>query len=511
MTVTVLHVIQRLTGGGAARSLRALARYSGRGGVYRHRVISLCPTDPRLAARTASEGTVVLNAPDEEERDRELTECDIAVVHFWNTPELFAFLRRGLPAVRLLLCPHIGGLHAPHVITAALVDLADLVVAASPFSCELAVFRELSAAERAAKVDMILDGADLSRVASANARPHEKFKVGYIGTLCFSKMHPEYVRMSAAIAVPEVRFVICGDPGQARVLQRQAQTLGAQDRFEFRGYVEDIGAVLAELDVFGYPLCADNYSAADLVLQEAMAAGVPPVIFPYGGTQALVWHEQTGLVVRSEAEYRTAVERLYRHPEERRRMGVAARTYALRHFGAANAVRRWHEVYARLLERPRRARALSDVAPGASGAAHFVAALGDAAPEFRISLESSNLHEVLAAERAIAAATPVRCADAGGGIFHYRNHYPRDATLRLWSGLALAGQGQHVRALEEYRAARQLGLEHWRVSWYLARIAAALGATPVARTALEEVMRSAPDFVEARQMLAQRQDDGRGA
>ncbi len=390
-------------------------------------------------------------------------------------------------------------------------DLADVVVTVSPFSYELPVFRDLPEAERAAKVDMILAGTDLPRRVTEPARPRETFNVGYIGTLCFSKLHPEYVRISAGISVPGVRFVVCGDQAQARVLRRQAAALGVEDRFEFRGYVEDLAAVLAEMDVFGYPLCADNYSAADLVLQDAMAAGVPPVIFAHGGTQVLVRHGETGLVVRSEAEYREAVAHLYRHPAERQRLGEAARAHALAHFGTAKGMARWQAVYARLLALPRRPRALADVAVWASGAEHFVAGLGNAAPEFRVSLVSPRREEVLEAERAIAAATPVRCAEGSGGIFHYRNYYPRDATLRLWSGLALAGQGQQVRALAEFRAARKLGLKHWRVSWYIARVAAELGASGVGRTALEEVVRAAPDFGEATLMLGRWQNSGEGA
>src|SRR5256714_15389959 len=92
----------------------------------------------------------------------------------------------------------------------------------------------------------------------------------------FSKMHPRYVAMSADVDVPGVRFVVCGAGAGFPALARQAEQLGVGDRFELRGWVDDIRPVIARLDVFGYPLCEDNYSASDLVLQEVMYAGVPP-------------------------------------------------------------------------------------------------------------------------------------------------------------------------------------------------------------------------------------------
>jgi hypothetical protein len=74
--------------------------------------------------------------------------------------------------------------------------------------------------------------------------------------------------------------------------------------------------------------------------------------------------------------------------------------------------------------------------------------------------------------------------------------------------VALLGPGQHVRALSEFQAARTLGADHWRVSWYLAQAAAGLGATSVVIDALHTVTRAAPDFHEAQQMLQRWEVEG---
>ncbi len=501
---TVLHIIQRLTRGGAARSMLATAQHSTRDGVYRHSIVSLLPADHTLVAGEEARDITIHNSPDKHVLWQEMAQADIVHVHFWNTPELYALLRADLPPTRLVLCPHIGGLHAPQVITRALVEFADLVLTVSPFSYHLDVFESVPVARRAAKVAMIYDVADLRRVATSGKRQAgHTFNVGYIGTLSPVKMHPHYVSMSARISIPNVRFILCGNPADYKPLLKEAAQSGIADRLDFRGYVEEIAPIVGELDVFGYPLCPDNYSAADLVLQEVMAAGVPPVVFPHGGTHTLVQHDRTGLIVASEDEYARAIDYLHAYPAERRRLGETARAFAWRHFGVANTMGQIHALCDRLLAQPKRTRALADTPASSPGAALFVASLGLQAGPFRTSLDAPNLAELLAAEQLIANSSPVVCAEGGGGIFHYRNAYQHDGHLRLWSGLALMGQGQHVRALAEFQAAIALGCDHWRVSWYLAQMAAYLHASALVIHALNKVVETAPDFFEGRQMLEQ--------
>ena len=96
---------------------------------------------------------------------------------------------------------------------------------------------------------------------------------------------------------------------------------------EIRGYVEDIRAALEEFDIFGYPLIEDTYATSEKALQEAMWAGIPPVVFAHGGVRCLVEHERTGLVVETEDEYARAIERLAGDPDLRRRLGDEARRF----------------------------------------------------------------------------------------------------------------------------------------------------------------------------------------
>jgi hypothetical protein len=433
----VLHVIERLSRGGASRALLGVAAHTH---AVEHRVLQLADT-PAAAAH------------------EELERADLVHVHFWNTPELYELLTGKLPPMRLLIWAHVGGDQAPHVLSEELVALSDVTVASTPYTPGLPV---------------IPPAQGWTHLEGMEGRPHKGFNVGYVGTVDFAKMHPDYVRMSARVDAPDARFVVCGSGDGFATLAREAEELGVRDRFDLRGYVDDVGPVLAELDVFGYPLCPENYSATELVLQEAMYARVPPVVMAYGGAQRSVEHGRTGLVVHDEDEYVEAIERLHAHPEERRQLGDAAHEYAVRTWSPEVVSGLWGATYGELLARPkrtpvwRRDPVLEAAAGRAPGAARFVESLGDRGEHFRASLLSADRDRVAAAERAIATSSPVLRSADSGGVLHYRRHYPDDPYLRLWSGLVLGEQGRRALAAGEFAGAMKQGLE--RSAAYLAEI-----------------------------------------
>ncbi|MCW5983231.1 MAG: glycosyltransferase [Bryobacteraceae bacterium] len=455
----ILHILDRLSGGGPARSLIALAEVQGRLGMpHRHRAVTLLPDAYPYALILAKRaGIHVLRGPDPSALRKEIAGADIVQVHFWNNPYFYEFLRSAWPAMRLLLWSKILGDKPPQVITNLLANYVDFIAVTSPDTLDLPV---LEPAVRQSSAAVVPGIADFERLSAFEPRPHDTFNVGYIGTVNRGKIHPNYVAMSEGIDIPNVRFVLCGAAEEE--LRRAAATLAPDGRFEFRGFVENIKPVLETLDVFGYPLCEDTYATSEKSLQEAMYAGVPPVVFPHGGIRRLVRHGETGLVVHSEAEYREAIQSLYHNPAERRRLGANARAYARRHFSPEEAGRQFDRIYARLMEEPKRERRWEGAGPEESPARRFAESLGGAAAQFPASLSGSDSE----AERLIAASSPL-LAMGEGGVFHYRAHYPNDPCLRFWSGLILLAQRRFPNAEQELRAAIALGTDPTRVAGYL--------------------------------------------
>jgi len=458
----ILHIIDTLSGAGPTRSLRASVQYlDAIGQDHQHAVLTLRRQSfPPALVRIRQVGIELHQAP-EPDAARELIEAaDIVQLHFWLNPWFARWLAEDWPPMRRLTWFKILGRHAPQVITPELLEANDAVMVTSPLSLELPAFREARLGE--GRVEVVPGMVEADRLESIAPRPHDRFNISYIGTANPTKMHPEFVAMSAAAQIPDARFIVCG-AGDLESLRSEAARLGAEERFELRGYVENIRPVLETSDVFGYPLVEETYAASERSLQEAMLAGVPPVVFPHGGVAAIVEHGVSGLVVHTPAEYSEALERLRRDPEERARLGARARQHIQQSFDGREIAGRIASLYDRLMLQPKRA--IPPLHPDGRPAERYARWLGEAAPCFEASLGAASDAEAWAADSAIAASSTLQ-VKGEGGLVQFRNADPDDPVLLGWSGLALAGAGRWTEALAELERACALAPQDRRLARY---------------------------------------------
>ena len=441
----VLHVIQQLSAGGAARA--AITQASG--GIGRgdaHAVASLMPPDARGAALAQAAGVQVHHGV-----DRGLAEAaaaDVVQVHFWNTPELYEFIAAlTMPARVVLYCP-VAGDTPPHVVTPQLADWADCLVACSPYTADVPAFAQRRHA--AVPSRMVWATAGFDRLRGSQPRTHSTFTIGYLGTVDFAKMHPRFVALHTDAALAHTRVLVGGSGDRFGALQREAAALDVAARFEWRGYVDDVGAFLGECDVFGYPLRPDTYSGAELVLQEAAFCGVPAVVLRQGAAGALVEHERSGLVADDEGGYTAAIVRLAQDEGLRSRLSASARAWAARTFSPDEVTSQLRRMYDELMERPKRTRLF----PSARTAAQrFLESLGEHGAAFRPSLDGDDPDAQAVADRRICAMPEPLVSASAGGILHYRRLNPQDPHLRLWAGMVLQAAGRRALAAAEFAAA----------------------------------------------------------
>jgi glycosyltransferase involved in cell wall biosynthesis len=495
---SLLHVVPKLTMGGAGRSLLEVIRHSQKSKPsYRHDLLSLEPGQESAIAKARTLCGKVMDAPDENAWGDLVRSQDLILLHYWNTPCVQRFLRAPLPRTRLVLWLKVMGNTAPHVVTPALLGRCDRVIATCPTSLRNPVL-----ANADTPCHLVPGVADFTRLGDAGPKPHRSFNVGYIGTVDFVKLHGDFTTMSSAIRVPELRVIVCGSGGAYPQLKDQARRLGTEVRFEWQGHVENIGDVLSCLDVFGYPLCEDTYATSEKSLQEAMYAGVPPVVFPHGGIPDLVQEGHNGLVVTSGKAYAEAIDYLYHHPEERQRLGRNAAQDARNLFDPRASMERLYSFIDEALSKPAEQRKwITDTKLRSSesqsrvttGAQHFIESLGEVAPQFAGSVSGED-EALFAADRRIVASSPVLVNAGAGGILHYRSGYPDDPFLRFWAGLVLNAMDRHALALAEFSAAARLGFSHWRIHWYIAEAARLANAHGVHAAASERLERLAPGF-----------------
>jgi glycosyltransferase involved in cell wall biosynthesis len=480
----ILHVTQQLSLGGAGRAALCLARESCGHGGHRHTIVSLQPPPPAAVAAAARAGVPIVSGPDHATLQRLVGAADVLQIHFWNTPELYDFLQAPGPARRAVVWSHVNGLVAPHVVTPELVRHSTAFVATSARSLAIPA---VQTALDAGTGHVVPAAADPNRLRPRLIRSGAGLTVGTLCGLAFTKLHRDFVAICAAVTAPVERFIVCGSGPDRGKLLREAAAAGLAARIEFQGQVEDVGTVLAGIDVLLHPLCPGNFTTCDLALQEAMLAGVPAVVMPHGGAADLVQHDETGIVADTPAACAAAIDRLCGDPLLRQRLGTtAAARAAVRHSPAA-MVRQFHALYDEVCRRPKRLPA-APLPPARSewrvdaesGAARFVRSLGDDAEPFAAALRGGSGPAGVdddAIDAAIAAVGPLLAGPGGGGVLHYRGFYPGDPLLRFWSGLVFLGQGRPALAAAELRGLPTLGAKCPRVQRHLDRALAAARAS----------------------------------
>jgi glycosyltransferase involved in cell wall biosynthesis len=479
--IRILHVTPQLSLGGAGRALLTLAKYSAKLGPYEHAALSLIPADRGSLELAEAAGVEMVPADQWPQR---LAAADIVQIYFWNSPAIYSFLSRGMPAGRTLIWIQVNGEFAPQVLPADIGRLADFVIASDVATLRLPSMSAIPVAQR----DVIPQGADFDRLAGFICAEHSTFNVGYIGTLAFSKMHPDYVAMHASIDVPDLRIFVYGAGRDLDTLKRQVKAIGAESRFVFPGYAHDIRSALAGMDVFGYPLSEHNYGTGELIVREVMYAGIPAVVLPFGGAASQIEHRHTGIVARDTIEYGLAIQELFENPAERLRVGRNAAATARRDLGAEQTARRFGAIYERMMQMPKRPSEPLRL-PSAdkeytaddrtTGARLLITSLGEHGSNFLVSMGSNDADVVHRAEERIGNSD----ASMAETVLAYRNYFSNDPYLGLWSGLILLRMGRPAMAAAEFKRAITFGCDQWRSHWYLSQAAERSGSPLVAAEA----------------------------
>lgn len=185
---------------------------------------------------------------------------------------------------------------------------------------------------------VIPNGVDLSAIQpapSSKLGAGRRLVVGMTSLFLPGKGHEVLIQAVAEIVARgldvEVRFAGYGST-KARCRALVAE-LGLENRFDFRGFVNDIPAFLAALDVFVFPSTARE--GMPMTILEAMAAGIPVVSAPFDGVAELIGSGQGGVIVPEVTPCALAavLEDLAQDPQMRLVLASAARKRAWTRFG----------------------------------------------------------------------------------------------------------------------------------------------------------------------------------
>lgn len=429
--VTVLHLTPH-AGGGVGTVLRAFIKNSSSVSTFRHTLATLDYLNPptkewcqknniEYFENTFKEQSLLLSL---------LGKYDIIHIHWWNHPLLHAFLALpNLPSMRTVLWAHVNGMYVPQIFFQAIVEFPDFFVLATPYSLESPLFT-CQKARLTRKPRIIQSNAGVPEGAPVQIIKSDNFTVGYVGTVDYSKMHPDFISIWSEARINEAPLIVCGGLAED-ALRNEVATKGVDHLFDIRGKVDNVPEVLSALHVFMYPLVSTHYGTGEQVLLEAMAFGAVPVVMDNGCERFLVKDGETGIIASGKKDFIQALLFLKNNPEKRQQMAENGRKSVHSLYAIEQTVSQWHSLYEELLACNKRKHHLRlnsiKKLPLLSPTSLLINSYSESA-------EAQKLLSLLYPDsdwkhKTLADLSPACFSNTRGSPFHYQKSLPGDPSL----------------------------------------------------------------------------------
>lgn len=348
--------------------------------------------------------------------------ADIVQLEWWNHPAtLRALCTVTLPPLRLLVWSHVSGLYNP-VLPVGLIEVADRFIFTSPCSYGANAVLTLKPEQRK-KLDVVSSSGGFTGFPFPQETGGSPLVAGYIGTLNFAKLHPDFVGFLSAVNEPRFTVRMIGDVTNRDILERQCAEAGRPGMLDFRGYTSDVVSELSSVNVLVYLLNPRHYGTTENALIEAMAMGIVPVVLDNPAERNIVTDRVTGLVVRTPEEFAGAVRRLSENPAERHAMGLRAAASVRDRFTAGRMESALRAHYKELLSVPKKTIDFSNIF-GSDPADWFLSCQGH--PEM-FTANSKVTDETYRFSRYDLLE------QTKGSVFHFQRCFPGNPRINQWA------------------------------------------------------------------------------
>ncbi|OIQ02530.1 MAG: hypothetical protein AUK55_00580 [Syntrophobacteraceae bacterium CG2_30_61_12] len=423
----ILHITAHL-GGGVGKVLSRLCGKSVRPrSDVQHTIICMeHPQKSEFRDYVLASGSELLVCPSSGLLNRRVAEADIVQVEWWHHPVVAGWLCAGvLPPMRLVVWSHVSGLHPPEIPLGFLLAPHRFLFT-SPCSWEHPRIIGLDGEQRH-RIDVVHSSGGFEDLSERCAAPRDgPIRVGYVGTLNFSKLHPELLDFLEAVPLPKFRLTLVGDLTAGEQLISRAASRHLTDRLELPGYKADVATELARFDVLAYLLNPLHYGTTENALLEAMAMGVVPVVLNNPAERHLVTHGETGLIVDSPAAFAEALVFLEDHPDKRNILSANASVDVRERFALQRTISLLETHYRAVLEEPKRVFDFRSVF-GGRPSDWFLACQGSQVWRFK----GNKKHMELTGKS--SRGPHYLYEKTKSSVFHYHHTYPHDRQLESWA------------------------------------------------------------------------------
>ena len=281
--------------------MEACSELFGSDYVNQYRCLETCTNLPAFAAKSSLLRDSMAGLEDSLISD--LSDADVILCHYWSNPLLARFLSLGrLPEGRIVFWAHNSGLEEPHIIPDYVMNSGALILFSTPASVNAVNVRSRAKLHPdyfyTLPSTRSLSGhlnVGLSRVAPENAN-----RLLYVGTVSASKMHPDSGLIFSTLSKLGFHIDVVGGDQECRF---EAEVSGLGGRVSVHGWVNGVSSFLKRSDIFIYPLRKGHYGTGEQVILEAMASGLPVVVFDNAAECAIVSHGETGFIAKTADEF----------------------------------------------------------------------------------------------------------------------------------------------------------------------------------------------------------------
>lgn len=321
----ILHITAHM-GAGAGKAISGLAFSDDSN---QHKVILLeRPEKTNHLKQCEQIGIEIMVCPAKEKMVKEVSEADVIVVNWWHHPAVYKVLMEisEIPS-RLILWSHVNGLFYPRL-KPDFIDCFDACMFTAKATFQNNSWSEREKEQICKRSELVYGMGDFHPQGFKAKEKYcmgKKVLAGYVGTLDYAKLHPDFVEWLKAVVTccQSIQFMIAGDP--APELEEDVNNAGLSENIIFLGFRTDIPKLLSSWDIFIYPLNPVNFATTENALLEAMAAGLPVIASDGIVEQSIIEDGKTGFLVSDEKTFANRMMELLQDDELRKSMGQSAR------------------------------------------------------------------------------------------------------------------------------------------------------------------------------------------